>query len=102
MTMKPFNQNDRFDAAADAIRREVADVIHRYWTTAPETADLAPEVKFQAIMTALTVSLAATLKIMVNAPETHLIEMIRGSLPAAFATADGIIAGEADPREVRH
>ncbi|MBB3521100.1 hypothetical protein [Rhizobium sp. BK456] len=93
---------DPFDVATEAVRKEIADVIHRYWTLAPETADLPPETKFQAIMTALTVSLAATMKIMVTAPDTHLIEMIRGSLPAAFATADGIIAGEADPREVRH
>ena len=102
MTMEPFNHNDQFDVAADAIRRDIADVIHRYWTRAPETAHLSQDLKFQAIMTALTVSLAATMKIMVNAPEGHLIEMIRGALPAAFATAAGIIADGADPREVRH
>ncbi|API52912.1 hypothetical protein BMW22_15935 [Rhizobium leguminosarum] len=102
MTMEPFNPSDPFDVATEAVRKEIAELIHRYWTKAPETADLSQEVRFQVIATALTVSLAATMKIMVNAPETHLIEMIRGSLPSAFATAAGIIADNVDPREVRH
>lgn len=98
----PFNSSDPFDVATEAMRKEIAELIHRYWTKAPETAKLDPDARFQAIATALTVSLAATMKIMVDAPETHLIEMIRGSLPAAFATAAGIIADNVDPREVRH
>ncbi|NNH67780.1 hypothetical protein [Rhizobium laguerreae] len=97
--MEPFNQSDPFDIATEAMRKEIADLIHRYWTEAPEVAGLDPEARFQVIATALTVSLAATMKIMVNAPEKQLIQMIRGSLPAAFATAAGIID---DPAEVRH
>ncbi|MBX5154597.1 hypothetical protein HJB78_27170 [Rhizobium lentis] len=100
--MEPFNPADPFEVATEAMRKEIADLINRQWTKAPAMAGLSPEAKAQAIMTALTVSLAATMKIMVNAPETHLIEAIRGSLPAAFAQAAGIIADTADPREVRH
>lgn len=102
MTMEPFNPSDNFDVATEAVRKDIAELIHRYWTSEPETARLDPDARFQAISIALTVSLAATLKIMVDAPEKQLIEMITRSLPTAFATAAGVIADTADPREVWH
>ena len=102
MTMEPFNPSDAFDVATEAVRKDIAELIHRHWTREPETQRLDPDARFQAISIALTVSLAATLKIMVDAPEKELIDMIKRSLPSAFETAAGIIAGEADPREVRH
>jgi hypothetical protein len=102
MTMEPFNHSDPFDVATEAVRKDIADVIHRHWTKGPEMAQLAPEEKFQAIAVALTVSLAATMKIMITAPDKQLMDIIKSSLPSAFATAAGIIADNVDPREVRH
>ncbi|MGZ2449639.1 hypothetical protein ACVIRO_002393 [Rhizobium ruizarguesonis] len=102
MTAEPFNASDPFDVATEAVRKDIADVIHRHWTKSPEMEQLSPEAKFQAIMVALTVSLAATMKIMITASDKHLMDIIKRSLPSAFATAAGIIADNVDPREVRH
>lgn len=92
---------DPFHLASESLRKDIAELIHRHWT-GPDMADLDKDMRFHAVNYALTLTLATMLKRVVNAPEAHLIEMIRGSLPAAFSTAAMIIADEADPREVCH
>lgn len=102
MAEEPFNPLDMFDVATEALRADIALVVHRHWTESPASQRLDDEGKFQSACVALTVSLATTLKAMTKLSDKEAMALVKQSLPSAFKMARNILANAEMAGETQH